>query len=251
MKKKDQPGGSSEESSSTKPRKSTTKRSTSKKTVTRSKKVKEKLVDLFTGLSEEYWNQYSAEVLTDTILSRGSTDIRAANPRSPEDKAWWDEQGPELVANWMRFREHSNWQLWVTPDGIPAIEIEMHVEVNGVIVKMILDRVMVNEQGELVIVDLKTGRRTPEATLQLGFYRYGLWKTFGILVDKGAYWMARQSVMTDTVSLAQYTPEKIEYLVSAFDSARKAGAFIPNTSSCGMCGYTMHCEWYVPKGESK
>jgi hypothetical protein len=251
MKKKDQPGGSSEESSSIKPRKSTTKKASKPKTTTKKTTKKEKIIDKYTDLSVEYWEKYSAEVLTDTILSKGPGNIRAANPRYPEDKEWWDKAGPEYIANWMRFREHSAWQIWTTPDGVPAIEIEMHVDVNGVIVKMILDRVMVNDQGELIIVDLKTGKRTPEATLQLGFYRYGLWKKYGILIDKGAYWMARQAVITDPVDLSNYTPEKIEYLVQSFDNARKAGAFIPNTNSCGMCGYTMHCEWYIPKGENK
>lgn len=241
MKKKNQPGGFTEEFSSTPSQKNTTKKSGSSN--------KTKISDGFITIAKRYWADNQAEVLTDTILSRGSTDVRSANPRSPENLDWWNKEGPELAANWMRFREHSPWQIWITPDGIPAIELEMHVEVNDVMVKMVLDRVMVNDQGELIIVDLKTGRRTPQSTLQLGFYRYGLWKTFDILVDKGAYWMARSAAMTDTVSLSEYTPEKIEYLIQAFDNARKAGAFIPNTSSCGMCGYTMHCEWYVPKGE--
>jgi hypothetical protein len=206
-------------------------------------------VDQFTDLAVNLWEQNLAEVLTDTILSRGSADIRAANPRSPEDKDWWDKNGPEYAANWMRFREHSNWALWITPDHKPAIELELNVEVNGVLVKMVLDRVMMDESGRLYVVDLKTGRRTPEATLQLGFYRYGLWKKYGILVDNGVYWMARSAAMSAPVSLTNYTPEKIEYLVQTFDNARKAGIFIPNTNSCGMCGYTMHCEWYIPKGE--
>lgn len=239
MKKKDQPGGSSEESSSIKPQKSTTKRSTAKK--------ENKIVDQFTDLAVQYWDANSSAVLTDTILSKGNGQIRAANPRSPEDKEWWDKNGPEYVANWMRFREYSNWQLWVTPEGAPAIELELHVEVDGVVVKMVIDRVMVDDKGNLAIVDLKTGKRTPEATLQLGFYRYGLWKVFGVMIDVGYYWMARQSMMSAPVRLDNYTPEKLEYLVATFDKARKAHLFIPNTNSCGMCGYTMHCKWYIPK----
>lgn len=239
MKKKDQLGGSSEESSSTKPQKTTTRKSSVKK--------KDKIEDKFSYLSVEYWNASSASVLTDTILSKGNGQIRAANPRAPEDKDWWDENGPEYVANWMRFREYSNWQLWITPEGAPAIELELHVEVNGTKVKMVIDRVMIDDKGNLAIVDLKTGKRLPEYTLQLGFYRYGLWKVFGISVDVGYYWMARQAVMSAPIRLDNYTPEKLEYLVDTFDKARKAHLFIPNTNSCGMCGYTMHCEWYIPK----
>jgi hypothetical protein len=240
MKKKNQPGGSLEESSSTKLPKTTTSKGTRKKT-------EPKVVDLFTDLSIKLWKENSTDVLADTILSKGYQNVRTAGGRYPEDKDWWDKNGPELAANWMRFREHSKWAVWTTPDGRPAIELELNVDVNGVIVKMIIDRIMMNENGELYVIDLKTGKRKPEATLQLGFYRYGLWKTFGISVNKGAWWMARQATLTEPIDLTAYTPEKIEYLIQSFDHARKVGAFIPNTNACVMCGYTMHCTWYVPK----
>jgi ATP-dependent exoDNAse (exonuclease V) beta subunit len=74
----------------------------------------------------------------------------------------------------------------------------------GVPVKMILDRVF-EVNGELVIVDLKTSQQTPTNTLQLGFYKVGILKTFGIDVKWGTYWMARQHGVSPLVSLVETT----------------------------------------------
>jgi len=246
MPKKSLPGGSTVESVSTKQPKSTTKKVTSKRT---SKAAKESALDKAYYDAVDLWNQVKESVYQDTIHSRGSAGtIRAANPRSPEDKAWWDKNGVEMVANYIRFREYGGWQVAMI-NGEPAVEIELQVPVGDTFIKMAIDRVMVDPQGNYCIVDLKTGRRVPESTLQLGFYRYGLKKVYGIDINIGYYWMARQSTMTDAIDLSDYTEKKIEYLVTAFDNARKAHSFIPNTSNCKMCGYTMHCIWY--KGEKK
>jgi hypothetical protein len=113
---------------------------------------------------------------------------------------------------------------------------------------MILDRVF-EVNGELVIVDLKTSQQTPTNTLQLGFYKVGLLKTFGIDVKWGTYWMARQHGVSPLVSLEQYTEDKLEYLVSGFDKARKAGIFLPNTNNCQYkCGLTAHCQFSTKIG---
>jgi len=138
--------------------------------------------------------------------------------------------------------------LWKTPQGVPAIELAMLPEFAGVPVKMILDRVF-EVNGELVIVDLKTSQQTPTNTLQLGFYKVGILKTFGIDVKWGTYWMARQHGVSPLVSLEQYTEDKIEYLVSGFDKARKAGIFLPNTNNCQYkCGLTAHCQFSTKIG---
>lgn len=238
MPKKSQPGGSTEESTSTKPQKRTT------------KKTSEVIDDVASALAKQLWADHKESVFQNTILSKGlAATIRAANPRAPEGGEWWDTNGPEMVAQWIRFRQYSNWRIWTTPENVPAVEIELAINVGDTFIKMAIDRVMVTPSGELCIVDLKTGRRTPTSTLQLGFYRYGLKKIYGIEINTGYYWMARQAVMSDAVDLSDYTDEKIEYLVTAFDKARKAHSFIPNTSTCNMCGYTQECIWY--KGDKK
>jgi hypothetical protein len=166
-----------------------------------------------------------------------------------EDVNFWQATGPQWVQAYIDWRKaNPDWKLWKTPQGAPAIELAMLPEFAGVPVKMILDRVF-EVNGELVIVDLKTSQQTPTNTLQLGFYKVGMLKTFGIDVKWGTYWMARQHGVSPLVSLEQYTEDKLEYLVAGFDKARKAGIFLPNTNNCQYkCGLTAHCQFSTKIG---
>ena len=201
-------------------------------------------------MQNELWAKAWAQELGDKDLTNARVGGRAtkANPQK-EDVNFWQATGPQWVQAYIDWRKaNPDWKLWKTPQGVPAIELAMLPEFAGVPVKMILDRVF-EVNGELVIVDLKTSQQTPTNTLQLGFYKVGLLKTFGINVKWGTYWMARQHGVSPLVSLEQYTEDKIEYLVSGFDKARKAGIFLPNTNNCQYkCGLTAHCQFSTKIG---
>lgn len=201
-------------------------------------------------MQNELWNQAWTKELGDKDLTNARVGGRAtkANPHK-EDVNFWQETGPRWVQAYVDWRKaNTDWKIWKTPQGAPAIELAMLPEFAGVPVKMILDRVF-EVNGELVIVDLKTSQQTPTNTLQLGFYKVGLLKTFGIDVKWGTYWMARQSGVSQLVSLEQYTVDKLEYLVAGFDKARKAGIFLPNTNNCQYkCGLTAHCQFSTKIG---
>ena len=201
-------------------------------------------------MQNELWAKAWAQELGDKDLTNARVGGRAtkANPQK-EDVNFWQATGPQWVQAYIDWRKaNPDWKLWKTPQGAPAIELAMLPEFAGVPVKMILDRVF-EVNGELVIVDLKTSQQTPTNTLQLGFYKVGLLKTFGIDVKWGTYWMARQHGVSPLVSLEQYTEDKLEYLVSGFDKARKAGVFLPNTNNCQYkCGLTAHCQFSTKIG---
>jgi putative RecB family exonuclease len=201
-------------------------------------------------MQNELWAKAWAQELGDKDLTNARVGGRAtkANPQK-EDVNFWQATGPQWVQAYIDWRKaNPNWKLWKTPQGVPAIELAMLPEFAGVPVKMILDRVF-EVNGELVIVDLKTSQQTPTNTLQLGFYKVGMLKTFGIDVKWGTYWMARQHGVSPLVSLEQYTEDKLEYLVSGFDKARKAGIFLPNTNNCQYkCGLTAHCQFSTKIG---
>jgi hypothetical protein len=201
-------------------------------------------------MQNELWAKAWAQELGDKDLTNARVGGRAtkANPQK-EDVNFWQATGPQWVQAYIDWRKaNPSWKLWKTPQGVPAIELAMLPEFAGVPVKMILDRVF-EVNGELVIVDLKTSQQTPTNTLQLGFYKVGLLKTFGIDVKWGTYWMARQHGVSPLVSLEQYTEDKLEYLVSGFDKARKAGIFLPNTNNCQYkCGLTAHCQFSTKIG---
>ena len=105
---------------------------------------------------------------------------------------------------------------------------------------MVIDRVF-EVDGNLVVVDLKTSSRDPQSALQLGFYKYGLEHQFGQPVELGTYYMSRKAGTIEMIDLTWYTDEKLEYLVETFDKSRKAGIFLPNAESCGLCGFTKIC----------
>ena len=158
-----------------------------------------------------------------------------------ENAYWWNEQGPQWVDNYISWRKsNTNWKIWKTPQGARAIEIELNPVIADVPVKMVIDRVF-EVDGELIIVDLKTSARRPISDLQLGFYKVGLEMMLGVKVNQGNYWMSRDSGTGEMIDLSRYTVDMLEYLVSGFDKARKAGIFLPNLSSCSFCGLTEHC----------
>ena len=201
-------------------------------------------------MQNELWAKAWAQELGDKDLTNARVGGRAtkANPQK-EDVNFWQATGPQWVQAYIDWRKaNPDWKLWKTPQGVPAIELAMLPEFAGVPVKMILDRVF-EVNGELVIVDLKTSQQTPTNTLQLGFYKVGILKTFGIDVKWGTYWMARQHGVSPLVSLEKYTEDKLEYLVAGFDKARKAGIFLPNTNNCQYkCGLTDYCTFSTKIG---
>ena len=197
------------------------------------------------------WDVAWKESKGDKDLTNARVGGRAtkANPNK-EDVHFWQETGPKWVQGYVDWRQaNQEWKIWQTPTGIPAIELAMMPDFAGVPVKMILDRIF-EVNGELVIVDLKTSQQTPLNTLQLGFYKVGLKKVFDIDVKWGAYWMSRQFGISPLSSLEQYTEEKLEYMVSGFDKARKSGIFLPNTNTCQYkCGLTAFCMFSTKIGK--
>lgn len=163
-----------------------------------------------------------------------------------EDGTWWRANGPGMVDNWIKWRSASGWRVWTTPTGEPAIELSQEfVTPAGRQVKGFIDRVFITPTGELVIVDLKSGARSPESDLQLAFYRYCLYNTTGIDIRKGAYWMARTGLMSEVYNLARLTPALVAFYLKKFDEAIKHKIFIPHISfRCRACSVRDFCLAY-------
>ena len=196
-------------------------------------------------LWQKAWDESKGDIDLDNARVGGRAT--KANPNK-EDQTFWKSAGPKWVQGYIAWRElNKNWKIWVAPDGNPAIELALNPIVAGVPVKMIIDRVF-DVDGQLVICDLKTSQQTPSSTLQLGFYKLGLEQTFGIEIKWGNYYMARGNSTSEMVDLSGYTYDKMEYLIKQFDTARKAGVFLPNTNNCQyMCGLTEFCQFSTKK----
>ena len=199
-------------------------------------------------MSNAYWDIAWLKETKDLDFSKARVAGRStkANP-DREDAVWWMNQGSILVDNYIMWRKNNpDWKIWRTPEGAKAVEIELNPVIADVPVKMVIDRVF-EVNGQLVIVDLKTSARRPISDLQLGFYKVGLEMQFGIEVNLGNYWMSREAGTGEMIDLSRYTLSTLEYMVSGFDKARKAGVFLPNLSSCSFCGLTEHCTFTKEK----
>lgn len=199
-------------------------------------------------MSNAYWDIAWLKETKDLDFSKARVAGRStkANP-DREDAVWWMNQGSIWVDNYIMWRKNNpDWKIWRTPEGAKAIEIELNPVIADVPVKMVIDRVF-EVNGQLVIVDLKTSARRPVSDLQLGFYKVGLEMQFGIEVNLGNYWMSREAGTGEMIDLSRYTLSTLEYMVSGFDKARKAGVFLPNLSSCSFCGLTEHCTFTKEK----
>ena len=191
------------------------------------------------------WDDSKGDI--DLTTARVGGRATKANPNK-EDATFWQTAGPKWVGEYIAWRQaNPNWKIWTTPNGEPAIELALTPVVNDVPVKMIIDRIL-EVNGELVIVDLKTSQQTPTSTLQLGFYKLGVEQAFDREVKWGSYYMSRTGTISEVVDISEYTHDKMEYLISKFDKARKSGIFIPNTNNCQyMCGLTAHCQFSTKK----
>ena len=172
-----------------------------------------------------WWSETEKERPEYDLSDTSNWRVAAARTRSPEDKDWWFTNGYKFFNNWVDWRKaNPHLQIARTKDGTLAVELEMEPKINGISIKMVVDRVFQDvNTGEYLIVDLKTGKKTPTMSLQLGFYSYGLRKVYNLDVTNGYYWNARMGELSMPFDLAAYSDSKIETMVQMFDTARKSG----------------------------
>ncbi len=202
----------------------------------------------------DLFGEFFEQELLETVEEHpdiGSWSVAGKAKKQPEDVAWWRANGPAMVGNYMRWRNQSGWRPWRTPDGDLAVELDISVDIDlgwgqTLPLKMFVDQVMVSKpSNQLVIVDLKTGSRTPESDLQLGVYRLGILRKYGIDVKLGAYWMARKGELSEVHNLTRLRPELLEAWFARFRQATDAGIFIPHpTFLCRACAMRDYCAAY-------
>lgn len=193
---------------------------------------------------------------------RQSAKNGPAGGPNKKDEAWWREYGPLMLASWVNWRLTSGWEIAFiqstaanTPDGavvvesgILGIEVPFEVEMGGVPVKGYIDRVF-ERDGEFLVVDLKSGRE-PDYTSQLGTYRVGMMRQYGIDPRWGAYWLGGTGLSTSFTDLRERWPE--ERVDRRFATARRrqlAGEF--DCSGCWICKQGGIRDYVANSGGSK
>lgn len=192
------------------------------------------------------WNQQCEKELVGVDIATVRAGGKATKEwPNKEDQAWWLHHGPIMVAQYVAWRDArlaEGWQFFTLPDGSPAVEVPIQIELDGVLVKGYIDRVMVNDDGELLVDDLKTGSHTPASALQLGIYALGMERHFGVRPILGAYYMARKGELTAPTSLLHYTPELVGKWFKQAKFAIENDVFLPHvTSMCSSCSVRQFC----------
>lgn len=197
------------------------------------------------------WAQAWAKQVEQELAGVDYADVRAGGRKSKEwpDKetdAWWVVNGPLMVQQYVQWRDSmfdQGWQWFPLPDGSPAVEVPIQIELGEVLVKGFIDRVMVSPDGELVVNDLKTGSHTPASTLQLGIYALGVERHFGVRPILGGYYMARKGEMTGPSSLLHLDEATVGDWFTKVKAGIELELFVPHVSSmCGSCSARPYCK---------
>lgn len=178
-----------------------------------------------------------------TIESWRTAGRKTTAKPNGEDIAWWHIAGRVMIGTYVKHRANTNDNLKVAViGGEPAIEVQVTVPIGDVPMLGYIDRVMEDEKGTLVILDLKTGARIPYSKMQLALYSVQLEQMLGRPVSWGMYYDARKGSYSEYYALTKYTAQNLGVVYSTLDRAIREGIFLPNVSDmCKSCAFREHC----------
>lgn len=145
--------------------------------------------------------------------------------------------------------------VWVTPDGVPAIELRFDLELEGLPVPVIGFIDKVRDLGKTDVLqllgpdDLKSGNE-PGGPFQLGTYKVGIEEAYeGTQVTEGRYLMAgkkgKKSYATNPYDLTGWTkPVVTEIYQEVYDGIiNERFDPMPEESKCRFCGVQDSCKY--------
>ena len=184
---------------------------------------------------DELWNKVWFNQVKEDEALHG--DMNTWEFRSREDMSWWYGEGLWMFERWTQFMAPDRgWSVYED-----FIEKQYEISVEGTTVKLAIDRVLTDYDGNRVLVDIKTGASSQRHPLQLAVYAWALSKQ-GVTVDKAGFWDARSGSIS-LWDLEHLQPERVEEILTGFDNLRKTETFLPNMNSCGRCGVLSYCKW--------
>lgn len=214
------------------------------------------------------WEWYWQEALDEAIRRSPSYALedyyvggRASkewpNKETPD---WWAVHGPQFVKSWATWLDRNALDIWEFPDPetgelTPCIEYEVmaqnygdYVPANALYVKSIIDRVLVDAEGRLYIVDLKSGSMTPSWPQQMALNNLGFKQSIACPDDPGAayagFWKARKGgIDPGWHDLSRFTDEWLWQQVANAKAIRDQHLFIaqPTMLCKSACGVQQFC----------
>jgi hypothetical protein len=164
------------------------------------------------------------------------TTWRAAN-RGAETPAWWRWHGIKFVSDFMAWWPKTGMTVFEV-DGKPALESELLVTLGDVPVRAIPDALIVDEYGQLDVLDYKSGRADgvkKKDPYQLGVYAAAVEVGLGIRPTWGLFYGTRL-VEAYPHDLSRIPLAQIEDDFGRFDERELAGIYRPNPGRhLGLC----------------
>lgn len=187
-----------------------------------------------------------------------NTQLEQAFEREPNENLWgrsqaepievWRRQGLQFVQSYIDWRERSPWTIWTTPDGQPAIELDISGKLPGcpVEIKAYLDRIFHDPVfDQLWILDLKSGKRPPKSPDQFETYAALVRQKYGVAVGMGVPFMNRKGGPGKPYDLSEVSVEGIgEAYGKAWaevEGYAASGNWPANTNECFICDVQASC----------
>jgi putative RecB family exonuclease len=157
--------------------------------------------------------------------------------------AEWLDSASELLGNYFLLEDPSRFEP-------AAREEKVEVVIDGLRLRGYVDRLDVNAQGDVRVVDYKTGSTPREAfeakaLFQMKFYALVLWRTRGIVPRQLRLMYLAD---TDTLSYAADAEELVKFertlkaIWAAIERATQTGDFRPSPSRlCAWCDHQVRC----------
>lgn len=166
------------------------------------------------------------------------TSWRAA-ARGREDLAWWDANGPAMVGRFIDWWRGAGLQPFTDDQG-PMLERELDITLGGVPIVAFPDAVVVDEHGQLDILDYKSGK-PPKESLQLGVYAAAIREGLGYDPAWGLYYMTRVGQLLPA-SLQRWPQTLIADLFAEFHERELGGDYTPTPGqACRFCPLKKTC----------
>jgi putative RecB family exonuclease len=202
--------------------------------------------DVSKGNISRIWETYFEAQLEKAFEKEPNENKWGRSPSEPIEV--WRRQGLQFVQSYIDWRERSPWQIWTTPEGEPAIELDISGRLPGcpVEIKAYLDRVFYDPVfKKLWIVDLKSGKRPPKSPEQFGTYRALVKAKYDVDVVDGAPFMNRRASLGKPYDLTEYTPEAVgEVYGKAWEQVQeyaRTGSWPASTGDCFICDVQASC----------
>jgi len=166
-----------------------------------------------------------------------------------EDAAFWREEGLRQFEAYIEWLDKSGWKIATMPDDKPGIEWEAEVWFGGTPVRMVVDAIY-DVNGDWVVVDYKTGSRTPEWEMQISLYASALERVYGKRPKWGAYYMTRKAALSDLSSLERFGMDWFDYAFSTMNFMVDNDILPAHVGDhCGYCSVSEWCAAVNPQSD--